>query len=338
MDRSFPPFYYPTNIVLLDDDTNFLKHFSLLLDPRLPCRLYNSTAAALEQINGQRSLSHSFSELTNVTISDDADEHTYVDLNSIHRLVYDNDRFSQITVAIIDYDMPEMNGIEVCRKINHPEIKKILLTGKADEKLAVEAFNSGLIHQFIQKGSDNVDKHINQAVEKLQLEYFSDVTSSIPITLANGAASFLADRGFNRKVAKLIRDNRIVEFYLWENPKGLLMLDGSGNAEFMFVISEEVLNTHYDMAQACQAPGELLKLIKGKNHVPWFPTADGYYNNDCPPDWRSHLYEVDFTCGNNEHNYCSLVSPPPLDTLKASRIQSFESYLKSFDEKYSRLL
>lgn len=337
MDRSFPPFYYPTNVVLLDDDTNFLKHFSLLLDPRLPCRPVSSAAAALEQINGQPSLLHSFTELASVTMSDEAEEHTYVDLNRVHQLVYDNERFSQITVAIIDYDMPEMNGIEVCKKINHPEIKKILLTGKADEKLAVEAFNAGLIHQFIQKGNDNVDKQINQAVEKLQLEYFLDITSTIPTTLANGTVSFLADREFNSKLAKLIHKNRIVELYFWETPRGLLMLDEAGNTEFMFVMSEDVLNTHYDMAHACQAPEELLKYLKDRKHVPWFPTPDGYYSSDCQPDWQNRLHKVDFTCANNEHNYCSLVSPPPLDTLDVSRILPFESYLKTFDEKYSRL-
>lgn len=337
MDRSFPPFYFPTNVVLLDDDTNFLRHFSLLLDPRLPCRTINSAAAALEQMNSQVSLLHSFMELANVTITDDAEEHSYLDLNKVHNLVHQNDRFSQITVAIIDYDMPEMNGIEVCKRITHPEIKKILLTGKADEKLAVEAFNAGLIHQFIQKSNADVDKHVNQAVEKLQLEYFSAITSSVPITLANGAASFLADRNFNSNVMKLIRDNKIVEFYLWENPRGLLMLDETGNAKFMFVMPEEVLDTHYDMALACQAPEELLNLLKDKSHVPWFSTPDGYYNSDCQQDWQNYLNAVDFTCGNHEQNFCSLIAPPPLQTFDISGILPFKSYLKTFDEKYSPL-
>ena len=336
MDRSCPPFYFPTNVVLLDDDTNFLRHFSLLLDPQLPCRPFSSATAALEQMNTQASLLHSFTELANITMSDDAEDHTYLDLNKVHQLIYQPERFSQITVAIIDYDMPEMNGIEVCEKINHPEIKKILLTGKADEKLAVEAFNSGLIHQFIQKSNDNVDNHVNRAVEKLQLEYFLEVASSVPITLTNGTASFLADREFNRNVRKSIGDNKIVEFYICENPRGLLMLDSAGNANFMFAISEDVLNTHYDMALASQAPEELLKLLKDKSYIPWFP-PDGFYSGDSQPDWQNHLYKVDFSCGNNEQNFYSLATSVPLEMIDVSRIVPFETYLKTFDEKYSQL-
>lgn len=335
MERSSLPFYFPTNAVLVDDDINFLKHFSLLLDPRLPCRTYSSAAAALEQINGQTSLLHSFAEITNVAVADDTEEHIYVDFNKIHNLVYDDERFSQITIAIIDYDMPEMNGLEVCKKIHHPEIKKILLTGKADEKLAVEAFNAGLIDQFIQKGNTDVDKQLNKAIDKLQLEYFMDITSPVHMAIIDSTASFLNDGNFHRKFSGLIKEKNIIEFYLWDNPRGLLMLDEYGNSGFMFVMSEEVLNTHYDMVETCEAPAELLKLIKNGGHLPWFPTTDGYYTSDCLPDWRNYLHEVDFNCGRKENNLCSFVSPAPPDTLDNSRILPFQSYLKAFDEKHS---
>lgn len=336
MDRSSLPFYFPTNVVLLDDDTNFLKHFSLLLDPRLPCIPFSSVTSALDHINEQSSLVNNFTEITNVALPDDTEEHVYVDLKNLCNLVYHDDRFSQITVAIIDYDMPEMNGLEVCRKIHDTGIKKILLTGKADEKIAVEAFNAGLIHQFIQKGNSDADKLLNRAVERLQLEYFTDITSPVHIAITDGTASFLADGEFNRNISKIMRDRKIIEFYLREIPRGLLMLDEDGNTAFMFVMTEEVLDTHYDMAESCEAPGELLELLKSGEFVPWFPTPDGYYTSDCRQNWRDHLHDVNFTCGKNIKNLCSLVSHAPQGTLDTSKIRDFRSYLKTFDEKYSR--
>jgi len=336
MERLFLPLYFPTNVVLLDDDTNFLKHFSLLLDPRLPCIPFSSATEALERINKQASLLHTIAEVSNVVAPDETEELNYVDLNKLSNLVYDNDRFSQIAVAIIDYDMPEMNGLEVCRNIQHKEIKKILLTGKADEKLAVEAFNAGLIHQFIQKGNADVDKHLNSAIETLQYEYFADIASPIHIALIEGTAAFLADSKFKKKLSKLIHDKKIVEFYLWKNPRGLLMLDNLANTEFMFVMSEEVVKTHSDMARSCDAPDELLKLLASGDYVPWFPTPDGHYNSDCQSDWRSYIHEVNFTCGKHMDELCSLVSPAPLDILDGTKILPFQTYLQIFDEKNSK--
>ena len=133
-----------------------------------------------------------------------------------------------------------------------------------------------------------------------------------------------------------MREKNIIEFYLWENPRGLLMLDELGNAEFLAVMTEEMLNTHYDMAQACEAPEKLLNLLKSGKQVPYFPTADGYYTNECQTDWQDYLHEVNFTCGINENNLCSLVSPATLDSFDDSRIRPFQSYLQSFDEKYSQ--
>lgn len=56
-------------------------------------------------------------------------------------------------VIVSDFKMPEMNGIEFlieCRKIS-PDSVRIMLTGQADMKLAVNAVNQGNIYQFLTK-------------------------------------------------------------------------------------------------------------------------------------------------------------------------------------------
>ena len=54
-------------------------------------------------------------------------------------------------VAVMDVAMPELNGMEFCRRITDPSIRKIVLTGKADEHVAVKSFNEGLIDRFIRR-------------------------------------------------------------------------------------------------------------------------------------------------------------------------------------------
>ena len=330
MDRSFLPFYFPTNAILLDDDPGFLKHFSLLLPPRLPCQLYSSVNQALRIINAQPSLSDRFDEFTNVTQMDEVEERVFVDLNKLHGLLYDNDRFSQISVIIIDYDMPEMNGIEVCKHIRNPEIKKILLTGKADEKIAVAAFNAGLIHQYIRKTDSDVDVLLSQAITKLQLEYFMDITKPIQIVLADNAGSFLSASAFNSAFSTLLRDNKYVEFYLWEQPKGILMLDAQAVTGFVLVMSQEVIKTQHEIARSCDAPTELLQLLNGGSHLSWFPTADGYYSRDCLPYWHQHVYPANMM-QDDDNFLCAFIKPALLPALASTRIRSFNKYLEVFD-------
>ena len=305
-----------------------------MLDPQLPCRTFSSATSALECINNRVSAIKDLGEFTSV-MDDDLDERVFVNLSKLRDLVYLPERYSHISVAIIDYDMPEMNGLEVCRKINDVEIKKILLTGKADEKIAVEAFNNGLIHHFIQKSNADVDKHVNDAVKKLQLDYFNDLTRPFQIAITDRKTAFLGDDKFSNRFSDLMRENNLVEFYLWDNPMGILMLDARGNTEFMFVVPEEVMRTQYDMALACEAPGELLNLLQDGNHIPCFPTPDGYYSSDCQPNWRDYLYPAEFTCGNGNNNLCSLVSPAPSHLLDTTRIVPFEKYLQNFDAGFS---
>ena len=67
----------------------------------------------------------------------------------IRNVVHDPDRFAEVSVAIVDYDMPGENGMEICRRLRNHPVRTVMLTGKADEKLATSAFNQGLIDRFV---------------------------------------------------------------------------------------------------------------------------------------------------------------------------------------------
>ena len=63
----------------------------------------------------------------------------------IHKVIYDSKRFAMKTVVVVDYSMPNMNGLEVCKALEDLPLKFIMLTGKAEPETAIEAFNDGLI-------------------------------------------------------------------------------------------------------------------------------------------------------------------------------------------------
>lgn len=63
----------------------------------------------------------------------------------------------QIDVAVSDYLMPKMNGIQLLShaKQLQPEASRVLLTGHADKQSAIQAINQVQLFQYLEKPWDN---------------------------------------------------------------------------------------------------------------------------------------------------------------------------------------
>ena len=63
----------------------------------------------------------------------------------------------QIDVAVSDYLMPKMNGIQLLGRLKElqPEASRVLLTGHADKQSAIQAINQVALFQYLEKPWDN---------------------------------------------------------------------------------------------------------------------------------------------------------------------------------------
>src|SRR5450830_185894 len=77
-------------------------------------------------------------------------------------------RFAFTRVCVVDYSMPAMSGLRVLSELTDWSGSRILLTGRADEQLAVSAFNRGLIDQFIPKQSPEIRLRLTDAIQSLR--------------------------------------------------------------------------------------------------------------------------------------------------------------------------
>jgi DNA-binding NtrC family response regulator len=62
-----------------------------------------------------------------------------------------------VDVALSDYLMPKMNGIQLLGRIKEkqPEASRVLLTGHADKQSAIQAINQVSLFQYLEKPWDN---------------------------------------------------------------------------------------------------------------------------------------------------------------------------------------
>lgn len=327
------PFFFPTTVAFVDDSATFLASLSLQLDSRLAFRLYQSPFSALLALNGAKALPPMVEQFFSLYHAREevsyANHVVNVSLDMIHREVHNEHRFEQISVVVVDYDMPEMNGLEFCRSIKNGAVKKILLTGKADERVAVQAFNEGIIDRFIRKQDADAIPTLNGAIAELQHEYFRQIEHMLSDVLAVGSHLFLRDQEFARQFEDIRRNLGIVEHYLSCRPDGLLMLDMTGTAHLLIVQTEDMMQAHYEMAYDHEAPEELLASLRGGEVLPYFWKTSGNYASDYE-DWQACLHPATEFRGKEWYLYTVIRNP---QAFNLKYVVPYGDYLDRLDHE-----
>ena len=327
------PFYFPTSVVFVDDSRTFLSNLCLNLDPGLAYRQFESPFAALIDVNEASTASPVIGELFSLyrhrNDTDPARHVIDVRLDMIHREMYNERRFEQVSIAVVDYDMPNINGLEFCRRLKSRAIKKVLLTGQADEQMAVQAFNEKTIHRFIRKQDSDVMAQIDHAIAELQMEYFEQIQQMLSESLAVGTHLFLFDPEFAQRFAHIRQELGIVEHYLSCMPDGILMLDAHGTLYLLIVQTEEMVQAQYEIAFDQQAPEALLACMRSGNYVPYFWKTAGHYTPD-DKNWFSCLHPATEFKGRAWYLYTVIKHPK---TFSRKHVYPYRAYLDHLDDK-----
>ena len=327
-----PAYYHPTTIVFVDDSSDFLINFSLQLQDKLAIKLFTAPQPALAFIATSNTTSSFLKDgfalaqenngnpMTNYTVT--------FNVSTIQKEVCNPQRFAQTSVVVVDYDMPGMTGIEFCRKLVDQPIKKILLTGKGDEKLAVDAFNEGVIDHFIQKNNRDVVKLVDHNILKLQYRYFEQLTNDVRTMLTPESAPVISDPIFQDFFTKLRNENNIIEYYMIELPGSFLMLDADGNVSLLVVKCYEDLSIYYEFAQDNGAPKAMLDEVRSGNKIPFAWDADDYFRVHTAEDWNHQLFPAEELEGKQVYYY-SFIKNPPAPPVLLRRMVSYNQFLES---------
>lgn len=333
--RYIPTCYFPSTVLLVDDSRDFLLNFTLQLEEGIAYKLYNSPYAALKEIHNthqpepvnQRVLTEyldtSGCPISNYTVN--------VDLAAIHSEVYNPRRFREVAVVVVDYAMPGMDGLEFCRKMENSPVKRILLTGRADEKTAVRAFNDGIIDLYIQKQNPEIMSTINESIRDMQFRYFQHMSDIVIRMLSVRSPNCLQDPVFIENFDRICKENNIVEYYLTENSGSFLMLDADANIFCLVVKSEQDLKLHYEMALDNRAPQAILDQLQKGEKIPYFWNAEKYYQSEWD-DWSTYLYPAKIMEGKQRYYYSFVKTPLSID-IQTDKIASFHTYLESLDSR-----
>ena len=127
-----PVHTHPTLTVLIDDSDSFLKSLAFQLDPALARKTFHDTSAALHWLRHSTQQGETPLHVNFDTQNLPPDQcNVALDLDRIWRISARPQRFATPSVLVVDYSMPQMNGLEFCQAVRDLPCKKILFTGAA---------------------------------------------------------------------------------------------------------------------------------------------------------------------------------------------------------------
>lgn len=326
------PFYFPTQVVLVDDDPDFLEGVSLMLNRHLSYKLFQSASAALEYVNQAHQqvnfLQRCYSNYKTGPLVSDSLSH--IDIGKIHLEALNGSRFQTCSTVIVDYSMPEMNGLEFFMGLKNPYIKKVLLTGQADMELAVKAFNRQLIEQFIDKHDPRLKTKLNTTISTFQDQYFRTSFKLItdPI-IANNHDAFLVDAGFQKFFEDIRRRLDCYEYYMIDNPHtGFLMIDFKGERRCMLIFTEQALQDHCRLLEEIGAPAELRRKVETGELLPCFDEDSLHAGDPRITKWRHH-YQEGMKVDSTSSFHVALMSDDILPDIHGRKIIPYSDFLQA---------
>jgi CheY-like chemotaxis protein len=334
MTKAIKPFAYPTTVAFVDDSAAFLSNLSLQLDPQLAFRMFNSPSHALRFLNSRPAPDQGsepiFSPYLDRTEENDAHQVVAMRVDAIRSLVHHAARFESVSVVVVDYDMPELNGMEFCRRLADSSVKKIVLTGKADEHVAVRSFNEGLIDRFIRKHEIDAVDTLNHAIRDMQDAYLDQAGASVRDALSVSEYAFLKDSALAAHVNGIFEALGIVEHYLSYQPHGILMVDGAGTAYLLVIHTDETLRGVREIAVEQGAPMGFLGELDSHRSLPYFWRTEGYYPAQCV-EWQPYMHPAAVFHGERRYTYAVVKKPAG---LALDTVIPYDTFLHQLDGEF----
>jgi CheY-like chemotaxis protein len=256
----FPLYHRPSALVFLDDETPYLEMLAMVLPHDWCIRFHTRMRDYLAQIHAQYQ-----------QWEDDVAMHQEI-INQWYKgkplpalvLSYwreQDHRYGLPSIAVVDYAMPAATGLDVLKASPPWPPHRVLLTGKADEHIAVTAFNDGLIDRYVTKQHPDL---VQQLVGALRQHYHAPMDFHEGIwrnVLRRSQQQALQDRAVQQSLMDWLKRYDGVEYVVLPEPFGLLALDSQGIAHWLQFEMYKDLAAAVDLAEAAGHDAQTIAAI-----------------------------------------------------------------------------
>lgn len=222
--------YYPTTVLMIDDNARFLKSIIAILDDsRFHYKPFDSPHFALDFLNNLYKLPNTKKQY--VTPYEDSV------CVSTYKTIYNFSRFTDISTILIDYEMPGITGVEFCNsiKLDSP-IECVMLTGVATSALANKIMHSKIISHFIKKNDMNFAKRLMEVMLDSQNNYFKQEMVGVQKMCSSVRDGlYIATDEYKQFFNHVVLKREASEYYLLDECGSYLLVNKDKSLSAIFV-------------------------------------------------------------------------------------------------------
>jgi CheY-like chemotaxis protein len=245
---TFPLFHRPGSVVFLDDDPDYLEMLALVLPRHWHLKLFLRPADCIAHLLQEAPFWDADAWNQQQLVDQWRKGKPLIPQILAYWARY-TERYMLSRVCVVDFSMPGMDGLQTLAELGDWPGSRLLLTGQADEQVAVRAFNRGLIDQFLPKQTPDISRRLVEAVERLLFSSHARHAQTWRATLSQEQSALLRAPD----VAQWLSDfcgRQWVEHVAIGQPFGVLGMDAAGQVGWL------QLETREDLAALAELAGE----------------------------------------------------------------------------------
>lgn len=292
--QPIPCLWHPINVLFLDDNQGFLDSLALELNHSGQIMVTTNVDKAKRTLDqNQENIINRISEqLSDTEIDTYNEQFIDIEISRIKEMIYDENRFDFVPILIVDYQMPYINGVEVCRQLkNHKSIHKIMLTAEADKDTAIEAFNEGIIDHFLMKQSETLYEDLVTAINQQKQQYFNALSKPIlDSPIAKNLQTVLNNTHYIQVFNQVLKDSQAVEYYLLDTSGSFLFLDGQANPYWLIIRTESDFNNQIAMLEGLEVSDRVKQALRKRDNL-LFLLAESEFQKPAK-SWEEYLFQT----------------------------------------------
>ncbi len=244
---SFPLFNRPGAVVFVDDDHDYLEMLALVLPRHWSVKLFLRPAECVRYLQHEPPFWEADAWNQQQLIERWREGRPLIPQILAYWSKY-TERFALTRVCVVDFSMPGKDGLQTLAELDGWAGSRVLLTGQADEQVAVRAFNRGLIDQFIPKQDPDISRRLIDAVQLLLGTPHARHAQTWRVTLSQGQNALLRVPAVDADLAALAA-KRWVEHVVIGQPFGVLGMNAAGQVSWLQLETRDGLPALAELAE-----------------------------------------------------------------------------------------
>ena len=227
----FSMYRRPGSVVFIDEEHDYLEMIGMVMPTQWQVELFSRPQACLAY----------FEEAIEEWTTDLHEQQKIIDkwhqgsplIPQVLKYWRDNtERYALPRVLVVDYAMPAMNGLALIERLTEWTGACVLLSGRADEHIAVDAFNRGLLEQFIPKQTPDITRKVIDTVAGL-LEMPNPTQDQFWRSTLSSAQQMALRRPVVANALRKYAASHWVESVILGSPFGILGMDKHGKLSWL---------------------------------------------------------------------------------------------------------